>query len=93
LSVQTSTVFRPGWLGRAFRQGKKSVYGRFDGALPKARRFGMNEDLKRLLGVLNKAGYEVFKLEDEYYTDGGSCHSSGIFSLTVFDTSKGQSEH
>jgi hypothetical protein len=50
----------------------------------------MNEDLKRLLEVLNKAGYEVFKLEDEYYRDGGSCRSSGIFSLTVFDTSKHQ---
>jgi hypothetical protein len=50
----------------------------------------MNEDLKRLLEVLNKGGYEVFKLEDEYYTDGGSFRSSGVFNLTVFDTSKDQ---
>jgi hypothetical protein len=52
----------------------------------------MNEDLKRLIEVLNKAGYEVFKIEDEYCTDGGSYHPSGVFSLTVFDTSKDQSK-
>jgi hypothetical protein len=53
----------------------------------------MNEDLKRLLEVLNNAGYEVFKLEDQYYTDGGDFRSSGVFNLTVFDTSKDRSKH
>jgi hypothetical protein len=52
----------------------------------------MNEDLKRLIEELNKAGYEVIEFEDEYYTDGGACRSSGVFNLTVFDTTKDRSK-
>jgi hypothetical protein len=50
----------------------------------------MNEDLKRLIEVLNKAGYEVIEIKDGYYTDGGAYCSSGVFELQVFDTSKVQ---
>jgi hypothetical protein len=53
----------------------------------------MNEDLKRLIEVLNKGGYEVTAFEDrDGDIDDGSYHSSGLFRLTVFDTSKDRSK-
>jgi hypothetical protein len=58
-----------------------------------SRRFGMNEDLKRLIDVLNKGGYEVIQFEDRCgEIDDGSYRSSGIFELKVFDTSKDRSK-
>jgi hypothetical protein len=52
----------------------------------------MNENLKRLIEVLNKAGYEVMALEEkESYVDDKGYHPSGLFVLTVFDASKAPS--
>jgi hypothetical protein len=48
----------------------------------------MNEDLKRLIEVLNKAGYEVIAFEDRDSDLLSPYLASGVFSLKVFDTSK-----
>jgi hypothetical protein len=48
----------------------------------------MNEDLKRLIEVLNKGGYEVVAFEDKDGVTTDAYDYSGIFSLTVFDRSK-----
>jgi uncharacterized protein YlxW (UPF0749 family) len=52
----------------------------------------MNEDLKRLIEVLNKAGYEVISVEDRMGLDNEIYRCSGIFKLEVFDTSKDPSK-
>jgi hypothetical protein len=53
----------------------------------------VNEDLKRLIEVLNNAGYEVIAFEDRNGERGdGSYCASGTFSLQVFDTAKDQSK-
>jgi hypothetical protein len=52
------------------------------------RRFEMNEDLKRLIEVLNKGGNEVVAFEDRDGVTTDAYDYSGIFSLTVFDRSK-----
>jgi hypothetical protein len=52
----------------------------------------MNEDLKRLIEVLNKAGYEVTAFEDRVGISNDAYHYSGLFRLEVFDTSKDQSK-
>jgi hypothetical protein len=53
----------------------------------------MNEDLKRLIEVLNKAGYEVIEFEDRNgFANDGPYRASGIFCLKVFDTSKDPSK-
>jgi hypothetical protein len=56
-------------------------------------RFKVNEDMKRLIEVLNKAGYEVIAFEDRDgdRRDGSYC-ASGTFHLIVYDTAKGQSK-
>jgi hypothetical protein len=53
----------------------------------------VNEDLKRLVEVLNNAGYEVTAFEDrDGDIDDGSYRASGIFELKVFVTSKARSK-
>jgi hypothetical protein len=53
----------------------------------------MNEDLKRLIEVLNKAGYEVVAFNDSRGLNCGEVYRcTGIFELTVFDTSKDPSK-
>jgi hypothetical protein len=49
----------------------------------------MNEEMKRLIDVLNKGGYEVMALEEkDSYVEDNVYHPSGLFVLTVFDVSK-----
>ena len=48
----------------------------------------MNEEMKRLIDVLNSAGYEVIEIADEQ-SGGGNYQFSGTFCLKVADKSKG----
>jgi predicted ATPase len=53
-------------------------------------RYKVNEKMKRLIEVLNSAGYEVITFEDrngELDDDDGSYRSCGVYELKVFDTS------
>jgi hypothetical protein len=47
----------------------------------------MNEEMKRLIGVLNEAGYEVIEIGDMQY-GGRDYQFSGAFCLKVADKSK-----
>lgn len=47
----------------------------------------MNREMKRLIEVLNEAGYEVIEIGDIEYGN-STYHCSGTFCLKVADTSK-----
>jgi hypothetical protein len=51
----------------------------------------MNEEMKRLIGVLNEAGYEVIAISDMQY--GSSDYRfSGAFDVKIADKSKDPSK-
>jgi hypothetical protein len=47
----------------------------------------MNEEMKRLIDVLNKAGYEVIEMGDADYSTTKNYSCSGVFKLLITNKS------